>query len=875
MFSFYKTLYLIGIAVTLQITQLHSQLCLNSNITLLSNGTYILTEDDVLSLELQPEYTVLINPSVLTCANIGFTSVDVRVTFEGDTVYSCTSIIGVSESVPPVALCKNSLHVVLDGFGDHVFSLEELNNGSYDDCTAISYEITPPSIGCGDDNPSNITLIVEDATGNSSSCTITVFYEDTSNPADDVICKSAFEPGIALGQEIVVTSDMLLDGGPYSCYTNYHVEISENGNIRPLPIITYGDVNKNLQFKVTNLSNSNSCSFESVIEEVAGCEYVLTICDTKCNGEPFGDCNSGHTDTDDVEWPCDVFLGHCQQLSVYPTPDVVLELTNDTANAMPNLGECALLYVSVSYTDLVFEIPGGQRIARTWFLYHLGTSQIFNYVQNIYLGYENTQICDVLPWNTPLGDCNSGHTDNDHVEWPADITIYSPFHHPDDLKFQAQINEYDVKPRVSGVCNKTEITFSDVITEADDTTTLILRTWRVKDVFSGETWDYLQQITSIRNYAGSLVCVTRENGEPVPDVELIPGVFTDLSGCHLFTEPSGVVVTPIKDSPLPDGVNLLDKVLLRAHILGIIKLSKYQQYAADISQNFALSTLDFVMMDKVIDGTLDPVFPHNWKFFERNSDNQSIDISDSTKGYKFIAIKMGDIDNSYQHPITILDPVRLSVRDEILNNGETYYIPFYPTISEDLGGFSVSLTNEDHNIEFQEVFAFGLPGFFQSSEFIQDGSVRIEYLADPDTSARVKLTPEEPLFILKIKAKDNLILNEEIGLSVTFDNLLLPLSSDPLKVELDWEGLIISSTTSLSNGTQLVFYPNPVSDALYIRGLPETSKGRMVIINSVGQAVQVNKLQDKLDLQNLETGMYYIITEIEGEELITTPVFRL
>src|SRR5688500_4049203 len=205
--------------------------------------------------------------------------------------------------------------------------------------------------------------------------------------------------------------------------------------------------------------------------------------------------------------------------------------------------------------------------------------------------------------------------------------------------------------------------------------------------------------------------------------------------------------------------------------------------------------------------------------------------------YKFISIKMGDLDNS-----CVLDPdledIILRTEDEVLNAGETYSLPFYLERNETLTGFAARLENENNNIDFITVTSPNLPGFDSQNVFNTTDAITIQWISPaPELLNGVPIDSTEALFILVFRANENIILSEHLSLESTFDNLVKPLNLDPLELRLSWEDSIISSVAEFDNGRIIEFYPNPASDVIHLKGFSDYEKGKMIILDQTGRIV--------------------------------------
>ena len=412
-----------------------------------------------------------------------------------------------------------------------------------------------------------------------------------------------------------------------------------------------------------------------------------------------------------------------------------------------------------------------------------------------------------------------------------------------------------------------------------DSTFQVERTWEILAFNTGQLWSYVQLITVNADTDASTVCTMREGGDAIPDVELITGVTTDETGCYSFENPDGIIVTPVKDSPLEAGVTLLDKILLLEYVLGIRTLSPYQMIAADLSQNGIISTLDAVYLDQIINGTFVPTFEHNWKFINRSTQLPYADISNPLNAYKFIGVKMGDIDNSFTFSSPLpLQEIDLNITDEILNKKEVYQVPFYLGENKRILGFSAQIKNDSANIDFLIVTAPLLPGFdMQSHVIITPGLVTINYIVPEDFLVTgVAIPAGSELFNIQLKPQVNTILSESLSLESSHTNILKPSNNEEaLALTFGWEDLIISSVLNPGQANKLQFYPNPAADMIYVRGFKAEDQGIVNIMDAAGRILTSGPLQPSLNLNSLENGMYYMSVKLNSGEMYTAPLLKI
>lgn len=348
---------------------------------------------------------------------------------------------------------------------------------------------------------------------------------------------------------------------------------------------------------------------------------TFTICDTQCNATPIGDCASGHTDTDNIEWPCDIDLDLPNVAANELGPDGLLANGVDSIDASPIIVNFPNSNNTIARTfeDIVVNTPGGgYKILRTWTYLDWMTANIYSYDQiiknitgnnaacnlvcnsnvNVSVGINGSatldvtvflegnysfcntpsyeieikdandllihsgtgditvtelgtftyvvtdpatmnacwgmvhiedhnppcndpfEICDTECRSEPIGDCASGHTDTDNIEWPCDVEVFmndtpADWMDPEILKTVFQIDAMDSEPTiVNYTCDLVAMAYDDVVFQLGGGDYKIERTWTVIDWRTGNIFTYVQIIKSNFGTTGSgctMVCNTYIN----------------------------------------------------------------------------------------------------------------------------------------------------------------------------------------------------------------------------------------------------------------------------------------------------------------------------------------------------------------------------
>jgi hypothetical protein len=184
--------------------------CQNITVQLDAGGNASITASDVDggSTDNCAITSLSVTPNSFTCADIGSNNVTLTVEDASGNSHSCTATVTVEENVPPVAVCQN-ITVQLDAAGNASIVAADVDGGSTDNCGIVSMSVTPNAFTCSDIGPNTVTLTVEDASGNSHSCTATVTVEENVPPV--AVCQNITVQLDAGGNASITAAEV--DGG--------------------------------------------------------------------------------------------------------------------------------------------------------------------------------------------------------------------------------------------------------------------------------------------------------------------------------------------------------------------------------------------------------------------------------------------------------------------------------------------------------------------------------------------------------------------------------------------------------------------------------------------------------------------------------------
>jgi hypothetical protein len=136
-----------------------------------------------------------------TCANIGPNSSTLTVYDAVGLNDDCVAIVTVIDTISPTIVCQN-ITVYLNGTGNATIAASDVDAGSTDNCGAITLSASKTSFTCADVGPNNVTLTVNDGSGNSSTCIAVITVID--NPSVSIsytgtpYCSSASPASVTL-----------------------------------------------------------------------------------------------------------------------------------------------------------------------------------------------------------------------------------------------------------------------------------------------------------------------------------------------------------------------------------------------------------------------------------------------------------------------------------------------------------------------------------------------------------------------------------------------------------------------------------------------------------------------------------------------------
>ncbi|MFN8394959.1 MAG: HYR domain-containing protein [Bacteroidia bacterium] len=128
----------------------------------------------------------VLSATAFTCTDLGSHNVTLTMADASGNTSTCAVTVTVADSTAPVAHCQD-VTLQLDSLGNATLLPAALDNGSTDACGIDTMSLSRSAFTCANLGVQSVTLIVSDASGNSSTCAATV----TVNPSTMVASAQA------------------------------------------------------------------------------------------------------------------------------------------------------------------------------------------------------------------------------------------------------------------------------------------------------------------------------------------------------------------------------------------------------------------------------------------------------------------------------------------------------------------------------------------------------------------------------------------------------------------------------------------------------------------------------------------------------------
>jgi len=644
-----------------------------------------------------------------------------------------------------------------------------------------------------------------------------------------------------------ILPDFVLEGGPYDYDNMELVIINSIDEVVVDNIITADYIGETLYYTVTDITTGNSCWGTLIVDGmIEGCTL----------------------DDDDVNYPLPSI-----QLPEYDldpwilSPEYLIEnygfLLSEVTITWPD-EDC--LVVDYITEDNIFDLGGGSFkivrniIAIDWLGYDpdIPNAGIWTFTQIITTGIDpSSLICDFLPRTADVGDCDSGHTLEDDVEWPANLNIADYRITPADLIEFSGVDVLDSEPSFYNNVDDYDPEYLDLVIELTSTTLVIGRVWTVNHEAFGFGWTYNQTITIDITDFDNLVTVNTGTNRAMPGVIINDDYSTNMHGVA-YVDGAPIDNIEYEDEYL-NGINVLDMILIQRHILGLGEMSEYGVLAADVNHDDIVKASDLNELRKRIQGVV-PTDKGEWSFYVKEIESS---ITVMPKG-GFVGVKSGDVDDTVLLPGE--DPIettrKFEVIDVLLNKGESYSVPVYLNSQINAYGLEFRAIINNDLLEVVDVHSDYGPYSEYNYHVTEEGHL-VFMIAHPSDIYELGGGVSNPVLTIEFEAKENSLLSLAMDMNSMHSYIA---SSDLELIVLGGEiDNMIGTGTNSEELNSVSVYPNPTSEYLNfdLRNVSVTGGLEVSIYELNGQKLSTYFNSDLIDVSDLNSGMYYYQIKID------------
>jgi hypothetical protein len=388
--------------------------------------------------------------------------------------------------------------------------------------------------------------------------------------------------------------------------------------------------------------------------------------------------------------------------------------------------------------------------------------------------------------------------------------------------------------------------------------------------------------------------IMTEEDDPIVGVSLRPADYmppmmaTEFNGYYMLEDLEPGLDYEVR-AELPDdylnGVSTLDIIVISKHILGINLLgTPYQMIAADVNESGSISTMDIILLRRLI-LNVDDELPggRSWRFVAADYEfpqpenpwsalfPEWIEIKDlhgHMEHQDFIGVKLGDVNNSARteqqaSARTEKSNCYLYTSDRDLEIGQWYNIDFKNTATEQIAGFQFTLEFDPNELEVSGMRHGLVREDHTGLKFLERGLIMVSWDATEKDWVLPEEVASEVMFGLRVRARHGGRISELLKISSkALEAEAYTLDDELMNIDLQFTG-----GEAVEEGYALLQNrPNPFYERTTIEFyLPQTENVELKIFDANGRKVFERLISGQAGTNQLELskndfpaqGIYY------------------
>lgn len=283
--------------------------------------------------------SITIDQSDFNCNTTGEQLVTLEATDNSGNAASCVSTVTVLDTTAALAVCQN-VSVNLGTSQSYVLTAGEVDGGSTDNCEIINYSISQEMFTCADVGLVEVELMLEDASGNISSCTSEVTVIDGVAPT--AVCQDITVDLDAAGL-FQVPADLPDGGSTDDCIISDRITLPAQFDCTSLGM-------QSLSLIVMDMSgNTDTCVSNVLVRDLISPEVVCNPVTVELDNGGSGildPLEAGNSSTDNC-----VTLDYALSTSIFTCND--LGQTSSVLTVTDGSGNASSCEVSVTVVDQI------------------------------------------------------------------------------------------------------------------------------------------------------------------------------------------------------------------------------------------------------------------------------------------------------------------------------------------------------------------------------------------------------------------------------------------------------------------------------------------------------------------------------------------
>ncbi len=268
------------------------------------------------------------------CSNIGENTVTLTLTDASGNIATATATVTVVDAIAPTAVCQN-ITLALDAFGNAFLTAQDLDAGSFDNCSDSQIAISQTSFDCASIGENQIVFTITDSSGLSASCQATVTVVNNNVPV--AACQDITVQLDSSGIATISAAD--IDGGStLTCYQQATIELDQY-------TFDCSDIGVNqVAFTITETNGlTTSCTALVTVEDtlaptVVCQDIIVTLSQDGFASIEVADINAGSFDACGIAaMTLDIDTFDCTMIGIHPVTLSVIDVNGNNSSCQANV----------------------------------------------------------------------------------------------------------------------------------------------------------------------------------------------------------------------------------------------------------------------------------------------------------------------------------------------------------------------------------------------------------------------------------------------------------------------------------------------------------------------------------------------------------